>query len=193
MKERWDPIALACALAVTFRYPWLGAAGTLPLLMARFRSWEQSRVRKKRATFDPVVVGRVVQMALAGGLPLSAGLALAIDEVGELVGAELKATLRAARREGMAAAMGASTGPLLTQLFGRIALAQSSGAPMQEAVAGYLADARATRREMALEQARRLPVTLMIPLGLLILPGFVLLFVGPIVLNSLMDLSGSLP
>ena len=132
-------------------------------------------------------------MALAGGLPVSAGLALAIDEVGELVGAELTATLRAARRGGMAAAMAASTGPMLTHLFGRIALAQSSGAPMQEAVAGYLADARATRREMALKHARRLPVTLMIPLGLLILPGFVLLFVGPIVLNSLMDLSGSLP
>ena len=46
---------------------------------------------------------------------------------------------------------------------------------------------------MALEQVRRLPVTLMVPLGLLILPGFVVLFVGPIVLNSLMDLSGSLP
>ena len=193
MKERLDPIELACAVAVTLRYPWLGAAWPMPMLLGRFRAWEQSRARKKRATLDPVAVGRVVQMALAGGLPLSAGLALAIDEVGELVGAELKATLRAARREGMAAAMAASTGPLLTQLFGRIALAQSSGAPMQEAVAGYLSDARATRREMQLEQARRLPVTLMIPLGLLILPGFVLLFVGPIVLNSLMDLSGSLP
>ena len=193
MKERLDPIALACAVAVTLRYPWLGAAWPMPMLLGRYRSWEQSRARKRRATFDAVVVGRVVQMALAGGLPLSAGLALAIDEVGELVGGELKATLRAARREGMAAALAASTGPLLTQLFGRIALAQSSGARMQEAVAGYLADARATGREMQLEQARRLPVTLMIPLGLLILPGFVLLFVGPIVLNSLVDLSGSLP
>ena len=193
MKERLDPIALALAAAVTLRYPWLGAAWPLPMLTARFRSWKQSRIRKKRACFDPIVVGRVVQMALAGGLPVSAGLALAVDEVGELVGAELRATLRAARREGMAAAMAASHGPLLAQLFGRIALAQSSGAPMQEAVAGYLADARAARRETALEQARRLPVTLMIPLGLLILPGFVLLFVGPIVLTSLMDLSGSLP
>ena len=193
MKERIDPIAVGCAVAVTLRYPWLGAAWPLPMLISRFRSWKQVRTQKKRAASDPVLVGSVVQMALAGGLPISTGLALALDEVGEAVGAELKATLRMARREGMSAAMAGSTGPLLSQLFGRLALAQASGAPMQEALAGYLADVRAIRRERALEQVRRLPVTLMVPLGLLILPGFVLLFVGPIVLSSLMDLSGSLP
>jgi hypothetical protein len=193
MKDGFDPIAVGCAVALTVRYPWLGAAWPLPMLMGRYRSWEEIRFQRKQADIDPVVVGRVVQMALAGGLPLAAGLALAVDEVGQMVAAELTTTLRSARREGMSAATAASTGPLLRQLFGRIALAQASGAPMQEAVAGYLADARATRREKALEQARRLPVTLMVPLGLLILPGFVLLFVGPIVLNALMDLSGSLP
>ena len=33
----------------------------------------------------------------------------------------------------------------------------------------------------------------MIPLGLLILPGFVLLFVGPILLGSVTELLGALP
>jgi hypothetical protein len=33
----------------------------------------------------------------------------------------------------------------------------------------------------------------MVPLGLLILPGFVVLFVGPIVLGSLIDLFGAVP
>ena len=193
MRERFDPLAIGCALALILRHPWLGAAAAAPMLLRRYRLWAKIRVETKRADLDSVVVGRVVQMALAGGLPLSAGLTLAVDEVGEMVGAELRKTLRAARREGMSAAMEASTGPVLGQFFGRIALAQTSGAPMQEAVAGYLADARARTRAKALEQARRLPVTLMIPLGLLILPGFVLLFVGPIVLNSLVDLSGSLP
>ena len=183
----------ACGLVVALRYPWLAAAFVLPILTRRYRSHIIRRAEARRADSDAIVVGRVVQIALAGGLPLTAGLALAVEEVGEVVSAELTATLRAARREGMAAALAGSGGPCTRQLFSRIALAQASGAPMQEAVGAYLAEGRARRRGQALERVRRLPVTLMVPLGLLILPGFVVLFVGPIVLNSVMDLSGSLP
>jgi hypothetical protein len=64
---------------------------------------------------------------------------------------------------------------------------------MLEAVASYLAELRLERRTAALEKARRLPVTLMIPLGLLILPGFVLLFAGPVLLGSITELARSLP
>jgi pilus assembly protein TadC len=64
---------------------------------------------------------------------------------------------------------------------------------MVQAVASYLAEMRLARRTAALEKARRLPVTLMVPLGLLILPGFVLLFVGPVLLGSIAELAGSLP
>lgn len=193
MKDRVDPLVAGCGVALALRYPWLVAASGLPLLTTRYRSLKTRREEQRRAVFDPMVVGRVVQVGLTGGLPLTAGLALAVGEVGQLVAAELTATLRTARREGMASAMAGHTGPLLRPLFGRIALAQATGAPMQEAVASYLADGRAARRGRALEQVRRLPVTLMVPLGLLILPGFVVLFVGPIVLNSLMNLAGTLP
>ena len=110
-----------------------------------------------------------------------------------MVAAELETTLRMARREGMSSALSAGRGQFLRSLFARVALAQASGAPMQEAVGAYLAEARATRRGLALERVRRLPVALMVPLGLLILPGFVVLFVGPILLDSLMDLAGALP
>jgi hypothetical protein len=193
MTGRIDLLLAACGVALTLRYPWLAAAIFLPILTRRHRALSTRRAEKKRADLDAIVVGRVVQIALAGGLPLAAGLSLAFDEVGEVVAAELNATLRAAKRDGMAAALAGSNGLCMRQLFGRIALAQASGAPMQEAVGAYLADGRANRRGQALERVRRLPVTLMIPLGLLILPGFVVLFVGPIVLNSLTDLSGSLP
>ena len=188
-----DSLVAACGLVLTLRYPWLAAVLVLPILTRRYRSQSIRRAEQRRTDSDAIVVGRVVQIALAGGLPLTAGLALAVEEVGEIVAAELTTTLRAARREGMAAALAASRGPYTKQLFGRIALAQASGAPMQEAVGAYLADGRARRRGLALERVRRLPVTLMVPLGLLILPGFVVLFVGPIVLDSVMDLSGSLP
>jgi Flp pilus assembly protein TadB len=188
-----DPLVTGFGMALVLRYPWLGAVLAIPRLISKYRSFKSRRAAMRRAETDPMVVGRVVQLGLAGGLPLASSLALAVEEVGELVGAELTATLRAARRGGISSAMAASTGSRLKHFFAPITLAQASGAPMQDAVASYLTDRRAARRSVALEQVRRLPVTLMIPLGLLILPGFVVLFVGPIVLNSLMDLSGALP
>jgi len=190
---RVDPLIAGCGVALVVRYPWLAAGFGLRLCIDRYRTLRSRQDETRRAAADAMVVGRVVHVALAGGLTLAAALDLAVNEVGQLVDAELTALLRAARREGMSAAMAGSSGPLMRPLFARITLAQTSGAPMQEAVAAYLAESRSARRGQALEKVRRLPVTLMVPLGLLILPGFVALFVGPIVLNSLMDLVGSLP
>jgi len=194
---RWsgpiDPLVTACVGALVLRYPWLTIGLALPDLVGRYRKASSRRREQRRAKFDPLVVARVIQVGLAGGLPLTAAMSLAVGEVGQLVAGELTATLRTARREGMSSAMATSTGSFMRPLFGRIALAQASGAPMHEAVSAYLTDGRAARRGKALEQVRRLPVALMVPLGLLILPGFVVLFVGPIVLNSLVDLSRSLP
>ena len=193
MKRPVDPLIAGCGIALVLRYPWLAAGSVMPMLTVRYRAMRSRRKERTRSAVDPMVVARVVQVGLAGGLPLAAALALAVGEVGQLVGAELNATLRTARRQGMASSMASSTGLLLGPLLARIALAQTSGAPMHEAVTAFLAEGRAARRGVALERVRRLPVTLMIPLGLLILPGFVVLFVGPIVLTSLLDLSGSLP
>jgi hypothetical protein len=188
-----DPLVAGCGIALVLRYPWLAALLAFPKLSSKYQLLKSRRAALRRAESDPMVVARVVQLGLAGGLPLTSSLALAVGEVGGLVAAELTVTLRAARREGISSAMAASTGSRMKRFFAPITLAQASGAPMQDAVGAYLTDRRAARRSLALEQVRRLPVTLMIPLGLLILPGFVVLFVGPIVLNSLMDLSGSLP
>ena len=188
-----DPLVAGCVVAIVVRYPWLATVLVVPGLAGRHQRRKSARLEQRRAASDCLVVARVVQVGLAGGLPLTSGLTLAIREVGQVVAGELTATLRTARREGMSSAMAAADGLFMRPLFGRIALAQASGAPMHEAVAAYLADGRAARRGKALEQVRRLPVALMVPLGLLILPGFIALFVGPIVLNSLVDLSRSLP
>jgi tight adherence protein B len=92
----------------------------------------------------------------------------------------------------MAGALSSASGSLTRPLFARLALAQASGAPMTEAVTAFLAEFRAQRRMEAVTRMRRLPVTLMLPLGLLILPGFVVLFAGPIVVRSLADVFGAI-
>jgi Flp pilus assembly protein TadB len=62
-------------------------------------------------------------------------------------------------------------------------LAELSGAPAAAVVSRAAADLRAARRERAELAAARLGVRLVLPLGLAILPGFILLAVAPIVLG----------
>ncbi len=63
--------------------------------------------------------------------------------------------------------------------------ALSTGAPLIPAVAGLAAKLRDEERVRRLTAARRLPVKMLFPLALLILPGFLILTIGPAVLGSL--------
>jgi tight adherence protein B len=157
----------------------------------------KARSRRKQsqleARLDLIVTARILLVALAAGLPLPGAIALAAEKSGPEVKEELERVLRLARRAGTAAALASCDGDITRPLLSRLALAQASGAPMSESVGAFLAESQAARRSEALERVRRLPVTLMIPLGLLILPGFVVLFAGPIVVGSLFDLLGALP
>ncbi len=190
---RVDPLLGASLAAIGLRHPWLA----LPVLAAPLWSSLARRADRRRlarqADADVALLPRILLVGLAGGLPLRAALELASGHVGPVVRAELSGLLRVARRRGLALALTTRTSGLTRPLFARLALAQASGAPMVDALTAYLAESRSIRRGEAIERVRRLPVTLMIPLGLLILPGFVVLFVGPILLDSLADLAGYLP
>jgi Flp pilus assembly protein TadB len=168
-----------------------GVAGVFGLR----RVWQRSPSRRTRLQEAPVqqaLLARILLVGLTAGLPLTSALELARGYVRGEVAFEAAAVARRARRQGMALALSES-GPLTRPLLSRLALATASGAPVAEAVADHLVEIRQRRRTVALERVRRLPVTLMIPLGLLILPGFVVLFVGPIVFRSFGDLVGALP
>jgi hypothetical protein len=164
-------------------------------------SWGLFRLGKKRSRRRSVareiptqqaLLARILLVGISGGLPIPAALALAHSYLEGPVATETGAVLRRSRREGATSALGQG-GDLTRPLFSKLTMAAASGAPVGEAVSSYLAELRAEQRTQALERIRRLPVTLMIPLGLLILPGFVLLFVGPIVYRALSDLSLALP
>jgi hypothetical protein len=92
--------------------------------------------------------------------------------------------LRNAARRGLAAALSEAGGPG-RRLFLILARAVATGAPLAQSVEGFVADQQAEAKAARLEEARRLPVRLMVPLALLVLPGFVLLTVGPTVLAAL--------
>jgi Type II secretion system (T2SS), protein F len=81
--------------------------------------------------------------------------------------------------------------PELEPLARALVLAELSGAPAAGVVVRAASDARAAARERMELGAARLGVRLVLPLGLAILPGFVLLAVAPIVLGLAAAVIGS--
>lgn len=143
----------------------------------------------------------------ADGEASPAGAPLATDLVMELVACGLRAGLSVP--DALAAAAPGAPGDYLATVVGRtrlgvpmdqavarpppdyerltraLVLAELSGAPTAAVVSRAAADLRAERREAAEAAAARLGVRLVLPLGLAVLPGFVLLAVVPIVLGLL--------
>lgn len=99
--------------------------------------------------------------------------------------------VRRTRRLGTAAAFASATGPL-APLLRRLGEASLSGAAMEPAIRSFIEAERRRRRAAALERARRLPVRLMVPMTLLVLPGFVLMVYGPALIGLVTDLLGPL-
>ena len=182
------PLFAGLAAAVIVFHPLLGLIPIIVIL------WQRRVRRMPDLVHDQqALAARIVLVGLTAGLPLLSSLELAATKTTGAVANELVLVTRRSRREGIAQALTRWTGPNTNSLLTRVAMAAASGAPMVDAVGSYLGELRLGRRTKAFEKARRLPVTLMIPLGLLILPGFVLLFVGPVLIGSLVELSGSLP
>ncbi len=135
-----------------------------------------ARPRARRRGREPILP--LVEMV---GLGLSAGLSfqLAVTEACRAVGGEVAVSLDGAVRTGGWTATGAD------RLLAAGRHAAESGAPLLPAVDGIVEELRGEERQRQLERARKLPVKLLFPLALLILPGFLLLTVGPVVAGSL--------
>jgi pilus assembly protein TadC len=145
--------------------------------------------RRKVAALDVDATARLLLISVTAGLPLTAAMSIAADELES--SHELRRLIRRARRDGIAVALTAATGPS-GRLFHQLARAHMTGAATAGAIAMFIADRRATRRADTLERLRRLPVALTVPLALLILPGFIILTLGPTVASIVKQLLGGL-
>lgn len=138
----------------------------------------------RKPVLDPMVpvhIAHLTAIGLAAGLTLERALTGCIGRGPEPAGAELASVLRRASQHGLAAAISAHRGwlsPLLTVL----AAAIRSGAPVEPMLRAYAREARAEVVAARVARARKLPARLSIPLALLLLPGFVLMVMGPTVL-----------
>lgn len=168
-------IVAACALGAFVLTPILGIGIALALA-----AWAVARHRPRSSSHsdDEAVLAELTALGLSAGLTFSA----AADAAATSVPGEASARLHQAIRVGGGMDAGTVDGRGLLVVAHR---ALSTGAPLQSAVSGYATTLRNEERSRELMAARRLPVKLLFPLALLILPGFLILTIGPAVLGSL--------
>lgn len=175
LRGRWRAVAAGSAVLLLFVAPIAGA-----VVMLGLGVWAIGRrvLRPRINEDDEAQLAELTALGLTAGLTFPA----AIDAATEAVDSAESARLRRAGRSQADPARDPSDDPGLL-LVARRALA--TGAPLAPAVSGYATALRNDDRSRRLAAARRLPVKLLFPLALLILPGFLLLTVGPAVLGSL--------
>ena len=187
---RRSAVGLALALALAAFSMRLLVLLTGVSLITRLASQAIGRRRDDRqADRDVAVLARGMYVAVSAGLSVTAAFSVASVGLSKMIEDEVRVLIRAARRDGLALALTEASGRC-GKLFGLLARAQSTGASVADAIAGYVDEQRESHRLEVTEAARRLPVKLTVPLALLILPGFVVLTVGPSVLESARRLLG---
>ena len=132
-------------------------------------------------------LARLLAIAAAAGLPLGSALEAVTDELAGEVGDAVRNVVRAARTRGLALAL--LEAPELGALGPALARAHTAGSPLGQTLDALLTAHSAERVSRALETARTAPVRLMVPLALMLLPGFTALVVGPTLLDHLVDVT----
>lgn len=133
-------------------------------------------VATTEAGLAPAVAFRRSAEVLVG--PLGEELRLAVDEI----------DLGLPWREAMARLVGRTDVPSLARLVSTLARSNRLGTSVRTTLRSVADDLRAERRARAEEAARRAPVKMLFPLVFLILPAFLLLTVGPVVLATVHSL-----
>ena len=147
------------------------------------------RIRRPRSEPGSTVADlvRLLSIAAAAGLPLATALESVVDELSGEVHISVRRVVRSSRTVGLTAALleAADLGSIAPAL----ARAHATGSPLSQTLDAHLAAHGAERVFRALEAARTAPVRVMVPLALLLLPGFTALVLGPTLLDHLIDVT----
>lgn len=188
-RRSW-PVWVGPSAGVTM---WAPPLGLTLVAIASSVSFLRSRllVRHDRVQADAHVglLARSLLISVSAGMSLVAAVHLAADQVHPLLATELRTLLGEAQKSGLSAALSSASGRG-ERLYLLLARSQVTGASMAGTLAAFVDEQRDLERTTSLEAARKLPVKLTIPLALLILPGFVVLTVGPSVLVAGRQLLG---
>jgi hypothetical protein len=179
------PVLIAAAAgtgAVLGPVPAAGCALALGALEWR-RRLAARRAAVAAADGDVTLLGELVLLGLRAGLTFPVALEVAAAEVVPPLQREVIGVVRSLRLHGAAAGL-ERAGGRARPLYAAAARAATTGAPVAGAVAAFVAARRDEERARRRAAGARLPVRMLVPLSLLILPGFVLLTVGPALLGA---------
>ena len=183
-------VAAGLAAAIASSNPVAGAGlGLAWFSLRRRRTLRDRRLARERAEGEIELLTHSMLVGLSGGLSPAASLALSRETLRSGLGEEVDMILRRSVQEGLAASLLNATG-IGGRLFRQVGAAHLSGAPLGLALTALAAEHRAATRTRAVETARRLPVKMVVPITLLMLPGLLILMVGPLVLPSVARLLG---
>ena len=157
--------------------------------MKRRRSLRNERLSRGEAEGELELLTHSMLIGLSGGLSPAAALALAREALRSRLGEEVDLVLRRSVQDGLTASLLNSAG-VGGRLFRQVGAAHLSGAPLGLALNALATEHREAARARAVERARQLPVKMVVPLTLLMLPGLLILMVGPLVLPSVVRLLG---
>lgn len=155
-----------------------------PDLRLRFRR------RTRRRSVDTLVVAQLLALSVASGRPLGSAFEDVRTRLPESDATLIDELVGRANQDGLTRALVETTGPL-AELAERLAKAQVTGAPVGPSLDAFITTQHAARRFQAVEEARTIGVKLIVPLTLLLLPGFLALVVAPFVLEQLEGLLGA--
>lgn len=148
------------------------------------------RPRSRQPNVGVLVVARLLALSVASGRPLGCAFEDVRSRLPESDVTAIDDLLGRANRDGLTRALVETTGPL-AELAERLAKAQVTGAPVGPALDAFITSLHAARRFQAVEEARTVGVKLIVPLTLLLLPGFLALVVAPFILEQLEGLLGA--
>ena len=181
-------LVAAAGAAIALSNPVAGAgAAVVWFSLKRHRVLRGRRLARRRAEDEIELLTHSMLIGLSGGLSPASSLLLARETLESRLRDEVDQVLRRSVQEGLAASLLNSTG-VAGRLFRQVGAAQLSGAPLGLALTALATEHRAAAKAAAVERARRLPVKMVLPLTLLMLPGLLILMVGPLVLPSVVRL-----
>lgn len=164
------------------------AAGLLVWAVTRFRTAAGRRRLEEDVAAAALETSELLGLALAGGISIAGAYRLARDFAPPVVLPHVDRLLMEMDHRGVAAALAADRGPMATASE-VLLTAATAGAPALPALEAHVRHLQHAGHTARVERARRLPVRLLIPLTLVVLPGFVLMTVGPAVVESLARLA----
>jgi tight adherence protein C len=191
-------ILTACAIALCFALTPLvrGAAlVSVPVAVAAFRSPEfvMARLAKRRQARIAAQVPDLGELLLAttqAGLTPPVAFRRAAEVLEGPLADEMDKALRQIEmgvswREALDSLVAHVDDPSLRRVVSTLSRTQRLGTSVTVSLRSATDDLRSERRALAEERARRAPVKMLFPLVFLILPAFLLLTVGPVVLATI--------